>query len=230
MNPGNENPYTVRRDRPQGRELIRARLRSSLSFPPQDATLVSYGSTDIDSNEIKPIETGRSEPPSRTGTPTLKNYGYNSPSDIPLNSTITTHTPSELRGNPFPPPNFQQRQDFNFVQEHFRVQPIKSPKSSHWSAISPNSALSSNTTTPQRVINTSSSETSVNIPQNQLNLTNSLTPPRITVLSPSSFIPEIRLPSNHPGRTPATPVYKPNPPTRRRISEHTYIFALDHKT
>ena len=59
MNPGDKNPYTVRRDRRERRELLRARRRSSLSFPTQDSTLVSYGSTDIDSNEIRPIETGR---------------------------------------------------------------------------------------------------------------------------------------------------------------------------
>ena len=134
-----------------------------------------------------------------------------------------------MRGNPFLPPTFQQRKDFNFVQEHFRVQTIQSPKSSLWSATSPNSALSSNVATPQRVTNTSTAETSSNISRNQLNLSNSLTPPRNTILSPSSFIPKIRLPSNHPDRTRATPVYNPNQPTRGRNSEQTYIFALDHK-
>ena len=44
INPRNENQYTVRRDRPERRELLRARRRSSLSFPTQDSTLVSYGS------------------------------------------------------------------------------------------------------------------------------------------------------------------------------------------
>ena len=134
-----------------------------------------------------------------------------------------------MRENPFLPPTFQQRKDFNFVQEHFRVQTIQSPNSSLWSAISPNSALSSNVATPQRVTNTSTAETSSNISRNQLNLSNSLTPPRNTILSPSSFIPKIRLPSNHPDRTRATPVYNPNQPTRGRNSEQTYIFALDHK-
>ena len=68
--PGNENPFTVRRDRTETRHLLRGRRRASLSFPTQDSTLVSYGSTDIESNIIRPIEAGQSEPPSRTGTPT----------------------------------------------------------------------------------------------------------------------------------------------------------------
>ena len=98
-NPGNENPYTVRRDRSERRELLRARRRSSLSFPTQDSTLVSYGSTDIESNIIRPIEAGNSEPPSRTGTPTLHNFSLSSPSDQSGNSTIQTPTQSELRAN-----------------------------------------------------------------------------------------------------------------------------------
>ena len=118
------NNYTVRRDHPERRELLRARRRSSLSFPTQDSTLVSSGSTDIDSNEIGPIETGKSEPPSRTGTPTLNKFIISSPSDI------QTSTFSQTRANPFLPPKFQQRQDFNFVQEHFSVQPLHSPNSS----------------------------------------------------------------------------------------------------
>ena len=98
----------------------------SLSFPTQDSKLVSYGSTDIESNIIRPIEAGTSEPPSRTGTPTLHNFSLGSPSDHFANSAIQTPTQSELRANPFLPPTFQQRQDFNFVQEHFRAQPL------HW--------------------------------------------------------------------------------------------------
>ena len=136
---------------------------------------------------------------------------------------------SELRGNPFLPPTFQQRQDFDFVREHFRVQPIQSPNSSLWSATTPNSTLSSEIISPQRIINVSSTDTFLTIPQSPLNPTSSLTPPRNTVLSPKSFILEIRLPSDHTGRTRATPVYNPSPPTSR-ISEPTYIFALDHKT
>ena len=206
---------------------MRARRRSSLSFPTQESTLVSYGSTDIDSNEIRPIEEGRSEPPSRTGTPTLQNFSKSSPSNISLNSTIPTRTSSELRGNPFLPPTFQQRQDFNFVQEPFRVQPLHSPNISLWSATSPNSAASSSTTPPKRTNNTSLSEPSGNIPQSQLNF---FTNTKNNALSPSSFIPEKRRPSSHPGRTRSTPIYNPNPPTRSRITEHTYLFALDHKT
>ena len=59
---------------------------------------------------------------------------------------------------------------------------------------------------------------------------NSAQPPRNTVLSQSSFIPEIRLASDHPGRTRSRPIFNPNPPTRCRVTEHTYLFALDHKT
>ena len=162
--PGNENPYTVRRDRPERRDLLRARRRSSLSFPTQDSILVSYGSTDIDSNIIRPIEAGQSEPPGRTGTPTLHNFNISSPSDHSSNNTIPTPTSSELRANPFLPPIFQQRQDFNFVQEHFRVQPLQSPNSSLWSATSPQSASTS--TTPQRSNQSSSNNTSVSVPRN----------------------------------------------------------------
>ena len=140
---------------------------------------------------------------------------------------MTKPTSSELRGNPFLAPTFQQRKDFIFVQE--RVQPIQSPNSSLWSATTPNSSLSSNITTPQR-INKSSTDTSGNTSQSQLNQSISLTPPRNTVLSPTSSIPEIRLPSDHPGRTRVIPVYNPNPPNRSKICEHTYIFALDHET
>ena len=49
-------------------------------------------------------------------------------------------------------------------------------------------------------------------------------------MSPTSFIPEIRLPSTHPGRTRATPVLNPNPPTLSRTNEHTYLFPLDYRT
>ena len=61
-------------------------------------------------------------------------------------------------------------------------------------------------------------------------MTNSLQPPRNTAFSPSSFIPEIRLPSSHPGGTRSTPILNPNPPTRSRVNEHTNLFALDHET
>ena len=149
-----------------------------------------------------------------------------SPSDHSVNCTIPTPTPSELRANPFLRPTFQQRQDCNFVEEHFRAQPLHSPNSSLWSATSSQSASSN--TTPQRTNQTSSSNTSVSVPQ--VELTNSLQPPRKTALSPSSFIPEIRLPSSHPGRTRSTPILNPNPPTKSRTNEHTYLFALDHKT
>ena len=105
-----------------------------------------------------------------------------------------------LRANSFRPPTFQQRQDFNFVQEHFRTQPFHSPNSSLWSATSPKSASSN--TTPQRSNQTSSSNTSVSV--THVEQTNSLQPPRSTALSPSSFIPELRLPSSHPVRTRST--------------------------
>ena len=114
LNPDNENPYTVRRERPERRELLRARRRSSLSFPTQNSTLVSYGSTDIESNIIRPLETGHSEPPSRTETPTLHNFSLSSPSEHSSVNTDHTPTPSELRANPFLPPTFSQRQDFIF--------------------------------------------------------------------------------------------------------------------
>ena len=147
-------------------------------------------------------------------------------SDHSGNSTIQTPTQSELRANPFLPPTFQQRQDFNFVQEHFRAQPLHSPNSSLWSAASPQSASSN--TTPQRSNQTSSSITSVSVPH--VELTNSLQPPRNTALSPSSFILETRFPSSHPGRARSKPILNPNPTTKSRTNEHTYLFALDHKT
>ena len=121
----NENPYTVRRARTDTRHLLRGRRRASLSFPTQDSTLVSYGSTDIESNVIRPLEAEQTEPPSRIGTPTLSNFSIASPSQSSVH-TIPTPTTSELPSNPFLPPTTQQRKDFNFVQEHFRVQPIQS--------------------------------------------------------------------------------------------------------
>ena len=207
LNPDNENPYTVRGERPERRELLRARRRSSLSFPTQDSTLVSYGSTDIESNIVRPLETGHSEPPSRTGTPTLHNFSISSPNEHSSVNTDHTPTPSELRANPFLPPTFSQRQDFNFVQEHFRVQPLHSPNCSLWSATSPQSASTS--TTPLRTNQTSSSNTSVSLPR--IEIPNTLQPPRNTALSPSSFIPDIRLPSSHPGRIRSTPILNCNP-------------------
>ena len=134
-----------------------------MSFPTQDSTLVSYGSTDIESNIIRPLETGHSEPPSRTGTPTLHNFSLSSPSEHSSVNTDHTPTPAELRANPFLPPTFSQRQDFNFVQEHFRVDPLHSPNSSVWSATSPQST--STNTTPVRTNQTSSSNTSVSVPE-----------------------------------------------------------------
>ena len=110
------------------------------------------------------------------------------------------------------------------MQEHFRVQPLQSPNSSLWSATSPQSA--STNTTPLRT-NQTSSNTSISIPR--VDIPNSLQPPRNTALSPASFIPEIRLPSSHPGRTRSTPILNPNPPTKSRTNEHTYLFPLDHK-
>ena len=156
----------------------------------------------------------------------MHNFSIDSPSDNSA-STIRTPTSSKRRANAFLPPTFQKRQDFNFVREHFSVQPLHSPNSSLWSATSPQSA-SNSTTTPQRTNHSLSIDTPVSIPQ--INLTNSLQPHRNTALSPSSFIPEIRLPSSHPGRTRSTPILNPNPPTRSRVNEHTYLFALDHKT
>ena len=223
--PRNENPYTLRRERTETRLLLRGRRRASLSFPTQDSTLVSYDSTDIESNIKRPIEAGQSEPPSRTGTPTgtptrtptLHNFNISSPSDHSSVNTIPTHTSSELRVNPFLPPKFQQRQDFNFVQDN----------SSIWSATSPQNTISTNTT-PNRSQQSSSSNTSISVPR--VEVTNSLQPPRNTILSPASFIPELRLASSHPVRTRATPVLNPNPPTLSRTNDHTYRFPLDHKT
>ena len=43
-------------------------------------------------------------------------------------------------------------------------------------------------------------------------------------------MPEIRLTSSHRGRTRSTPILNPNPPTKSETNEHTYLFALDHKT
>ena len=118
-NPENENPYTVRRARTDTRHLLRGRRRASLSFPTQDSTLVSHGSTDIESNIIRPIGAEQPEPPSRIGTPTLTNFSIASPNDQSSVHTIPTPTASELRANPFLPPTPQQRQDFNFVQDTF---------------------------------------------------------------------------------------------------------------
>ena len=114
--PRNENPYTVRRERTETRHLLRGRRRASLSFPTQDSTLVSYDSTDIESNIIRPIEAGQSEPPSRTGTPTgtptrtptLHNFNISSPSDHSSVNTIPTPTSSELRVNQFYHPHFNK--------------------------------------------------------------------------------------------------------------------------
>ena len=188
--------------------------------------MISYGSTDIESNIIRPLETGHSEPPSRTGTPALQNFSISSPSEHSSVNTDHTPTPSELRANLFLPPTFPQRQDFNFVREHFRVQPLQSPNSSLWSPTSPQYASTS--TPPLRTNQTSSSNTSVSLPR--VEIPNSLQPPRNTALSPSSFIPEIRLPSSHPRRTRFTPILNPNPPIQSRTNEHTYLFPLDHKT
>ena len=175
---------------------------------------------------IRPLETGHSEPPSRTGTPTFHNFIISSPSEHSSVNRDHTPTPSELRRNPFLPPTFPQRQDFNFVQEHLRVQPLQSPNSSLWSATSPQSA--STRTPPLRTNQTSSSNKSVSLLR--VKIPNSLQPPRNTALSPSSFIPEIRLPSSHPGQNRSTPILNPNPPTQSRTNEQTYLFPLDHKT
>ena len=113
------------------------------------------------------------------------------------------------------------------MQDNFRVQPIHSPHSSIWSATSPQNTISTNTT-QNRSQQSSSSNTSISVPR--VETTNSLQPPRNTILSPSSFIPELRLASSHPGRTRATPVPNPNPPTLSRTNDHTYLFPLDHKT
>ena len=113
------------------------------------------------------------------------------------------------------------------MQDHFRIQPVHSPHSSLWSATSPQQTASTKTT-PQRSNQPSSSNTSISVPR--VEVTNSLQPPRNTVLSPASFIPELRLASSHPGRTRATPVLNPNPPSLSRTNENTYLFALDHQT
>ena len=107
------------------------------------------------------------------------------------------------------------------------MQPIHSPHSSIWSATSPQNTISTNTT-PNRLQQSSSSNTSISVPR--VEVTNSLQPPRNTILSPASFIPELRLASSHPGRTRATPVLNPNTPTLSRTNDHTYLFPLDHKT
>ena len=107
-----ENPYTQRRERPDRREFLRARRRSSLSFPTQESTLVSYGSTDIESNIIRPIETINSEPPSRTGTPTLHNFSISSPSEHSSVNRDHTPTPSEFTSKPFPTPNVSTKTRF----------------------------------------------------------------------------------------------------------------------
>ena len=90
-NPEKENPYTVRRARTDTRHLLRGRRRASLSFPTQDSTLVSYGSTDIESNVIRPLEAEQTEPPSRIGTPTLSNFSIASPSQSSRSYYTNTH-------------------------------------------------------------------------------------------------------------------------------------------
>ena len=156
----------------------------------------------------------------------MHNFSISSPSEHSNVNTDHTPTPSELRANPFLPPTFSQRQVFNFVQEHFRVQPLKSPNSSLWSATSPQSASTSSP--PLRTNQTSSSNTSISVPR--VEIPNALQPPRNTALSPSSFTPDIRLLSSHPGRIRSTPILNCNPPTQSRTNEHTYLFSLHHKT
>ena len=78
---GTENPYTVRREGVQPRRtLVQSHRRSSFSYPNQSPK-IPYRTKDIevDSNELRPLDTGRSEPTSRTSTPTLQNFSINSP-------------------------------------------------------------------------------------------------------------------------------------------------------
>ena len=125
---GTENLYTVRRESVQSRKtLVKARRRSSFSDPNQ-APLIPYRTSDIeiDVNDISPLSARRSEPSSRTSTPTLQNLSIASP-ELPSESSIAAPTSSQLRANPFYQPTRQQIQDFNFVQQQFRTPPALAP-------------------------------------------------------------------------------------------------------
>ena len=111
------------------------------------APLNPYRTSDIeiDDNDIRPLSARRSEPSSRTGTPTLQNFSVASP-ELHSESSIATPTSSELRANPFYQPTRQQKQYFNFVNQQFRTAQALAPQSSFWSASSRDSISSSHIT------------------------------------------------------------------------------------
>ena len=205
---------------------MKARRRSSFSYPNQ-APLIPYRTTDIeiDRDEIRPLDTGRSEP-TRTSTTTLQNFSFHSP-ELPSESAIATAASSELRANPFCQPTRQQRQDFVFVQQHFRSPQAGSPHCSFWSESSRES-ISSTQITPRSSLTLSTQNISLegNASQNTYSQIETSTISDNTPIASTSFEPEIRLPENYQGaRGPITPaIHNQNPSTRRRIREQTQRF------
>ena len=221
---GTENPYTVRRESVQSRRtLVKARRRSSFSYPNQAALIPDRTSDiEIDDNDIRLLSARRSEPSSRTSTPSLQNFSIASP-ELPSESSIATPTSSELRANPFYQPTRQQIQDFNFVQQQFRTPQALAPQSSFWSASSRES-ISSTQITPRSSLTLSTQNSSLegqaSNRYSQIDSSSLLEHP--TIISSINFEPEIRLPESYRG--PILPaIHNQNPPTRSRTRESTQI-------
>ena len=179
---------------------------------------MSYGSTDIYSTEIRPIETGRSEPPSRTGTPTLNSFSISSPSDI------RTPTSSELRTTPFYPQHFNKDKISVLSKNIPECNPyihqiVYSGQQLHHSL---------------RVVAQQHHKEQINLRQQTLQHTTNQFDRFLTTTQENSFA-TIVIYTRKKDYHQAIPVEQdqhqnPNPPTRSRINEHTYLFALDHKT
>ena len=78
----NKKPYTVQPESVQPiHTLVRARKRSSFSYPKQTSTLVPYRTSEIEieNNELRPSDTGHPEPTNRTTRPTFQNFNFQSP-------------------------------------------------------------------------------------------------------------------------------------------------------
>ena len=213
------------------RTLVKARRRSSFSYPNQ-APLIPYRTTDIetDDNDIRPLSTRRSEPSSRTSTPTLQNFSIASP-ELPSEPSIATPTSTELRANPFYQPTRQQVLDFNFVQQQLRQHQAIAPQNSFWTASSRES-ISSSQITPRSslTLSTQNKSSEENVSNTYSQIESSLVSEHSPIVSSIIFGPAIRLPENYTGpRGPILPaIHNQNPPTRSRTREHTQIFLLDH--
>ena len=212
---GTENPYTVRRESVQPRRtLVKARRRSAFSYPNQ-APLIPFRTTDIkiDDNDKRSLSTGRSQPSSRTSTPTLQNFSIASP-ELPSESSIATPTSS-----------------FNFVQQQIRQPKAMAPQSSFWSASSRES-ISSSQITPRSSLTLSTQNTSLeeNASNTYSQIESSSVLEHPPIVSSINFEPELRLPENYRGpRGPILPaIHNQNPPTRSRTRESTQRFLLDH--